>query len=470
VPAAPSGSFDVRILQVTSDQSSGPRLERTPSRDALLRVDFPTDCGVGASAQPAVGDVPCVLRPDWRGKVLVTLRGGEPVAYEASRQDRALVLAKADNSVHVDDVVPVAGGVAGGAAYFVSDAWSQFVFPLNSLGQVVPPVQASALELIHVGGGQQAQAVNLEGRAGFVADATPPRAELVAGSSFTPPNAQFPWDPVVVHFDEPVVLDEPGSAIVTATTDGPPAAPLAWRWLAEEAPPPETLTASFGATTYRGYWPTWDASPAESVVTLGPFFDPSRNAGDGFQTPLTLVKPGAASSAVQTFDGLGAAKAALWGDGSDVSSSGCESPGGGCVRLAFDRATCAMRARAGVALRLLAPAEVTELRVRARVRVDENAGASLGDKSPQISLQAVWAGAETAQRAELRVDPGRWGDAVRPLDPPSAPAPGGGPREVAIVLRAGGLFAAEPCRGPAPPAVATVVTIDSVSLEPADGP
>ncbi|HEU4536501.1 MAG TPA: hypothetical protein VFS00_20390, partial [Polyangiaceae bacterium] len=346
VPASPVGSFDVRFLETKSD-GSGPKLVRAPSQDALLRIDFPTDCG-GAGGSSAAA-TPCVLRPDWQGKVLVTVQGSAPTAYDVTREDRALVLETDSNRAYVEGAIPVAiaagaGGADGqGTTYFTTDRWQRFSFPLDAQGRVVPPVQVQGVQ--YIDNGQQAAGVKLSANASLHADRTAPRAEMVVGSSFSPPGLQFPWDPLSLRFDEPVVLPEPGEVVVATPADGAASAPLLWRWSPQESSAPVSLLEAFGATLYQGYWRGWDTTPLDSTVRLGAFFDPSKNPGVGFVRELKLTAPAPSAAAAQDFEGEPGV--VLWG-GAAFEAAGCEPSASAdlanarCVRFTFQNAPCGL--------------------------------------------------------------------------------------------------------------------------------
>ncbi|MCU0684383.1 MAG: hypothetical protein MUF34_19430 [Polyangiaceae bacterium] len=481
MPASPVGSFDVRILETKSEDSNGPKLGRAPSLGALLRVDFPSECDAlsgGGGASSAVA-TPCVLRPDWVGKVLVTVQGSAPTAYEATRVDRALILDTDGTRASVEGAVPLASaaGAAGasgqGATYFTTDRWQRFTFPLDAQGRVVPPVQAQAVQYIDLGNGQPTIGTKLSANASFLADRTAPRAEVVVGSSFSPPGLQFPWDPITVHFDEPIVLPEPGDVIVTTPVDGSAIPSLLWRWAPAESDVPDSLLKTFGATWYQGYWRGWDASPLDNTVRLGTFRDPSSNAGLGLEQKLKLAAPSPNAAPVHDFEG-DVSGMVLWG-GAAFDATGCEPAAPGpantrCVRFSFDNAACGLSEPAGLALRLEAPASVdpTALLLTARLRVDVAVPDTTSVKLTQISAQVLWAGAQKPQYKELEVSPGSWVDVSKELDPPPVieppSAPPTNPRDVAIVLRSGGLFSADACRQSVGSNLPTIITIESIAV------
>lgn len=484
VPASPVGSFDVRILETKPENNNGPKLGRAPSLGALLRVDFPGECGAASGVAGAAGAsggvaTPCVLRPDWAGKVLVTVQGSAPTAYEVTRVDRALILDTDGTRASIEGDVPLASAGAGGAGgqgatYFTTDRWQRFTFPLDAQGRVVPPVQAQAVQYLDLGNGQSTIGTKLSGNASLHADRTVPRAELIVGSSFSPPGLQFPWDPLTVRFDEPVVLPEPGDVIVTTPTDGSPVPSLIWRWAPTESDVPDSLFETFGATSYQGYWRGWDASPLDSTVRLGPFQDPSSNAGLGLEQKLTLAAPSPNAAPAHNFES-DVSGMVLWG-GASFEVTGCEPtvpPGLAntrCVRFTFDNAVCGLGDPAGLALRLEAPADVdlATLLLTARLRVDVGLPDAASVKLTQISAQVFWAGAQEPQYKELEVSPGSWVDVSKELDPPpviEAPSvPPANPRDLAIVLRSGGLFATDACRQSVSPTVPTVITIESIAV------
>ncbi len=471
--AEPRGSFDVRFLEIAAEKGDGPRLDRSPSFERLVRVDFPETCGAVAGVD--TDPTPCVLRPDWAGKVLVTVQGGAPTAYDVRLQDRLLILETKESQALVEGFAPSAGGASGAggapAAYFTSDAWSRFAFQLDARNQVVPPVQAQALQLVYIGDGVQAFPVDLSARASFHADRTPPTASIAVGSSFSPPGAQFPWDPLTVAFDEPVVLS-PGEAVVATAADLSEIAPLVWRWSAEGAEgPPDYLAEAFGAVAYRGYWRGWDASPLESTVRLGAFRDPRGNPGAGVEAGLSLRLPAPHASPAQGFElAEPGAKMVLWGDAARVGA-GCES--GGCVAFTFDNVECGLTGASGVAFRLEAPAgaDPSKLRLKARMRVDvANEGGAPGGNLQHASLQIVRAGSEAPDVKEVQVvDTGRWVDVVKELEPPTEivppSLPPANPRDLAIVLRSGARYATQPCRKAAPAPLQTRISIDSILVE-----
>ncbi|HEU4412659.1 MAG TPA: hypothetical protein VFS43_45870 [Polyangiaceae bacterium] len=471
-PAAPSGSFDVRLLEVLPVESSGPKVDRSPSDGVLLRIDFPSDCGGDLGTESEINPVPCVLRLGFEGKVLVTAQGGVSAAYDVVRSENALILKTEGSRVLLEDAVEANGGAGGGTGqtYFASDRWSKFTFPLDARGQVVPPVLAEAGQTITTSDGLQIP-VNLNGRASFHADRTAPQAELVVGSSFSPPGAQLPWDPVTVRFDEPIRV-EPLSAIF-ATPEGQPApSSLVWRWGVGEAAAPLPLVEAFGATWYRGYWRGWDTAPAASTVRLGPFRDSRGNSGEGFERPVTVFAPPANPSALIDFDTLADGdKVVLWGDAALVDD-GCEA--GRCLTFSFENVECGLAETSGFALRLRAPAGVdpSELQLEARVRVDAEGAGGGGAPSGELkafSAQLLWAGSEEPQYDQpLAPPPKGWGSVTTPLKPPVAPPPPATPPpnegDLAVVIRSGGRYATEPCRKSAPAPVPTRVTIDSVAI------
>jgi hypothetical protein len=484
--AEPVGSFDVRFLEISPVGNSGLGGDRAPSHGKLLRVDFPTACGAAGVDDDAFDVVPCVLRSDWQGKVLVTAQGGVSSAYSVVREANALVLQTNEDRVYLDGKASPSEGAGGeGGAYFVSDKWSKFIFPLDKRGQVVPPVLAVALQTVAVDEAQPSTAT-LNGRASFKVDATPPKAALVAGSSFSPPDAQLPWDPLTIRFDEPVAI-EPAKAIIT-TPDGSQApASLVWRWATSEAAqemlPAEPLDEEFGATWYRGYWRGWDVSPAQSTVKLGAFRDPRGNVGESLERGLKVVTPPPNSAAEYDFESAADdAKLVVWGGAkATMVTQGCEASGLRCLSLAFDNVECGMAETAGVALRLQAPkgADRASLQLRARVYVGVDDGGvneggaggagGSGQLNP-LSIQIVWAGSAKPQQTEPQlVETNRWGNVTAAIESPSdepivEPT---NPDDVAVVVRAGGKFATDACQKvPAAP-LPTRVLIDSIAIEPA---
>lgn len=482
--ALPVGSFDVRFVYVSSAMSSGPKLDGSPSDDALLRIDFPTDCKGGADSEAEVNATPCVLRSDFKDKVLVTVQGGVTAAYDVQRTEKTLVLSTNGNRVVLEDAVvaqsPGAGGTGGsggavgaeGATYFASDRWSKFTFALNAQGQVVPPVQAEGLQTITVAAGQPL-AVALNGTASFHADSTAPKAELVVGSSFSPPGTQFPWDPLTIRFDEPIVLD-PASTVSAEPVEPAPPPPLVWQWDAGEAASTPSLIDAFGATWYRGFWRGWDTVPSQSEVRLGAFADARGNPGEGFVQRLDIKKPPPLFP-LSTVDFEIAAddnKIVLWPEAptatseATIKAEGCE--GQRCLHLVFDNADCGLSGPPGVALRLRPPEGVdrSKLRLEARVRVDAGGtgGGAPSGELQAFTVQALWAGSESFQYDPPATPaPRSWGFATTGLKPPAAAEPP--PNDIAIVLRAGGQYATEPCRKNAPAPVRTHVTIDSIAIK-----
>lgn len=469
--AEPVGSFDVRLLDVSTVNNIGPRLDHSPSQGALLRIDFPSDCGGASGVESDRDPTPCVLRPDFKGKVLVTVQGGVSAAYDVLREDGALILFTDANRVYVEGAVAAGatGAGGGGDAYFVSDRWSKFTFLLDARGQVVPPVLAQAGQTFTVGDSPPSFPIGLNGRASFHADRTAPKAELVVGSPFSPPGVQLPWDPIAVRFDEPVLIEPREIIVATPVGQAQPAA-LVWRWATGEVPLPQPLIGAFGATWYRGYWPAWDPSPSDSAVRIGAFKDSRGNFGEGFERALKVVSPPANPAPGHDFN-LAAddAKLVLWG-GASIAAQGCEPDSGRCLGFTFDNVECGLAETAGVALRLQAPAGGgSELELKARVRVELLDGEG-GGLDP-LSVQILWAGAEAPQIEALEAgETRRWGTVAVSIGAPIAPAPPAtppaNPDDIAVVFRSGGKYATEACRKGAPTPRTTRVTVDSIAIEP----
>jgi hypothetical protein len=474
--AAPTGSFDVRLLNVSPELSGGPKLDRSPSDEALLRFDFPTECASEFGDDFDVYATPCVLRSSYKGQVLVTAQGGASAPYDVELTEKELILSTGGDRVFLEGAVAAEGDGGEGETYFVSDRWSKFTFALDARGQVVPPVQAVALQTITLADGQQVP-VELNADGSFHPDRTVPKAELVAGSSFSPPDARFPWDPVAIRFDEPVLL-APGLSIVTTPVGAPFPAELVWRLGTGdvEADPPADLVEAFGSTLYRGYWRGWDAVAPLNNVKLLSFEDASGNVGVGFERELA-VRPPPPPSLLPSVDfelAVDDAKVVLWG-GAAIVTDGCE--GERCLRFEFDNAECGATETAGAALRLQAPevADRSTLRLQARVLVEaDGPGGAPAGELKAFTVQVLWAGSEAFQYDQPATPPPRsWGFATTSLAPPVVPGPPAtpppNPNDVAVVLRSGNRNVTEPCRKSVPAPVRTRVTIDSIAIEPVSG-